>query len=331
MHGLHASACGSWRACGIDRGMTSLENKTTNAESLSLDHMRSFLAVVETGTQLRAASQLNTEQTTISRHIKRVQEHFGGGLFEAGASGRLSTRGFIVEQAFRAAMTELSRTRERLAVDQPVLRIGLIRPIRPLLEKALREQADVPDIPRFDVRLLEMGPEAQARALTRRELDIAISYAIPELATRTDIEESLITEEPFALVIPERAWVRGKPSIDILGSLLYAHSPRRRSSRLAEVAEQWLNDNGVAPKRSIECEWGSEILAYAGSGYGFGFLPALWSMGFHEGTVFAPVPEFQATAKVAAYTLQHVTPWVTRLRENLSEGARAALREFRGK
>src|SRR5215475_782568 len=96
------------------------QDDKTNADSLGLDHMRSFIAVVETGSQVRAAKRLRVAQTTVSRHIDRVQEHFGGGLFEAGSSGRLSTRGLIVEQAVRAAMATLSRTRDRLALDRPV-------------------------------------------------------------------------------------------------------------------------------------------------------------------------------------------------------------------
>jgi DNA-binding transcriptional LysR family regulator len=311
--------------------MSDLEASATNAESLGLDHMRAFIAVVETGSQAAAARRLRAQQTTISRHIKRVQEHFGGGLFVAGASGPLTTRGLLVEQSLRAAMAELSRTRDRLAVDRPVLRIGFIRAMRPLVEKALRSQVKVHGIPAFDVRLLELSNEVQARALVRRELDIAIAYAVPELATRAGIEASLVTEEPFALVIPERAWVDGRPSLAVLAPLLYAYSPRRLSNQVAEAGERWLSDHRLEPKSTVECAMGSEIIAYAGSGYGYGFLPALWSMADHEGVVFAPVAGFSATARIAAYSLQHVSPWVTRLRENLTTAAQVALQDFRAR
>jgi DNA-binding transcriptional LysR family regulator len=304
------------------------DNHANNAESLSLDHLRAFIAVVETGSQIRAAKRLRIGQPTVSRHIDRVQEHFGGGLFEAGASGPLSTRGLLVEQSVRAAIAELSRTRQRLAVDRPVLRIGFMRPVRPLIESALRNQARPHGVPRFDVRLLELTADMQARALARRELDIAISYAIPELAARAGIEESPVTEQPFALVVPERACVRGKLSVAALSTLVYVQSPARMSQVLADAGQQWLTQKRLTPARIVECELGSEILAYAGAGHGYGFLPALWSMERHDGAVFVPVTPFAGTAKIAAYTLQHVTPWVTRLREDLSAGARAALQAF---
>jgi DNA-binding transcriptional LysR family regulator len=313
---------------GTDHAMSELKKSLDNAESLGLDHLRAFIAVIETGSQVRAAKRLGVAQATVCRHIDRVQEHFGGGLFEAGASGKLSTRGQLVEQSARAAMVELSRTRDRLALERPVLRIAFIRPMRTVVEKALRGQGRAYGIPAFDVRLLELDSESQARALGRGELDIAICYALAELATRDGIEESLVTEQPFALAIPERAFVHGKIAVNVLAPLLYAHSPRRLSSQLADAGETWLKQQRLMPKRSVECELGSEILAYAGAGHGYGFLPALWSTANHEGVVFHPVRNFAATAKIAAYSLAHVTPWITRLRENLSAAARAALKEF---
>ena len=308
---------------------TTRDRVTTNDESLGLDHMRAFIAVIETGSQVRAAKRLRVAQTTVCRHIERVQQHFGGGLFEAGASGPLSTRGVLVEQSLRTAMATLSRARDWLAAERPVLRIGFIRPMRPLVERALRGQLSSRQAQGFEVRLFELPADAQAHALERRELDIAISYN-GDFAGRDGIEASLVTEEPFALVIPDRAWVDGKPSRKVLSTLLYAYSPRHLSEQLNAAADKWLEQNGLDPSRRVECALGTEIMAYAGAGHGFGFLPALWSLASHDGVVFAPI-DFAATARIAAYSLQHVKPWVTELRERLSAAARAALDDFRRK
>lgn len=167
---MHDRACGELGERDTKTPVSQHDDEATNADSLGLDHLRSFIAVIETGSQMRAARRLRVAQTTISRHIERIQEHFGGGLFAAGASGPLSTRGKLVEQSVRTAMTELARTRDRLAVERPVLRIGFIRPLRPLLETALRAQAGVRGGPRFDVRLLELTGELQASALTHETL-----------------------------------------------------------------------------------------------------------------------------------------------------------------
>ncbi|HVU05515.1 MAG TPA: LysR family transcriptional regulator [Polyangiaceae bacterium] len=304
------------------------EHPASNADSLSLDHLRSFLAVVETGSQVRAAKRLGVAQTTICRHLERVQTHFGGSLFESGASGRLSARGLLVEQAARNAVAGLSTTRERLANDRPLLRLGYVAPVRPLIVSALRSQLTGDGREAFDVRLSELGGEAQSRALERRELDIAVSYAIPDLAERKDIDASLLAEEPFALVIPAHAWARGKPSLTAMAPLLHATWPRRLSRQAAEAQATWLEEHGLSPSRTVECERGSEIVAYAGAGCGYGFLPALWSMSAHPGAVFVPV-DLGVTAPISAYSLQHASPWVTHLRQQLSVAARRALRSFR--
>jgi DNA-binding transcriptional LysR family regulator len=302
----------------------------TNADSLGLDHMRAFIAVVETGSQVQAAKRLRVAQTTVCRQIERVQEHFGGGLFERGASGGLSTRGALVEQALRTAMAVLSQTRDRLALEHPVLRIGFIRPVRSLLEAALYQRTKAATGEAFEVRLLELSSERQARALANRELDIAICYALPELAARTDIEASLVSEQPFALVIPERAFVRGKPSASVLATLDHVRLPRRYARSAADAGERWLRDHGIAPRHSLDCELGTEIVAYAAAGRGYGFLPALWSLERYRGVVFVAAPNFGVRATIAAYSLRHVRPWVTRLRQDLSAAARAALKAFEG-
>jgi DNA-binding transcriptional LysR family regulator len=123
---------------GTPAAMAKAENNATNAESLGLDHLRAFLAVVEKQTQVAAARQLRVTQATIARHIYRVQEHFGGWLFDGRSSGKLSTRGLLVEQSVRVVLAELARTRERMKRNGPVLRIGYIPAVRRLLETALR-------------------------------------------------------------------------------------------------------------------------------------------------------------------------------------------------
>jgi DNA-binding transcriptional LysR family regulator len=168
MHSTHEAACAVGSVRDIALGMSRHKRDYTNDESIGVEHFQAFLAVVETGSQKQAATRLRSQQPTISRRLKRVQNHFGGGLFEAGLSGPLSTRGALVEQALRAVMTELTHTRDRLLLDHPVLRIGFIRPMRALLERALRERIKVPGIPTFDVRLLEMNAELLARACSPR-------------------------------------------------------------------------------------------------------------------------------------------------------------------
>jgi DNA-binding transcriptional LysR family regulator len=218
----------------------------------------------------------------------------------------------------------LVRTRERLA-ERPVLRIGFIRLARPLLEDALRQQHSERRAPRFDVRLLEMTSEAQARALGRDELDVAIGFDIPDLVSRADVETSIVAELRYALVLPERAWVNGQPSPRVLRTLSHVHPPRRYARANVEAAERWLMAHDIVPARALEQASATELIAYAASGHGFGFLLERWKAMASAGVVFANVPDYEATARIAVCSLRHVTTHVTALRTSLEASARAAL------
>ena len=299
------------------------------ADSIGLDHMRAFLALVDGGSQVAAARTLRVAQGTISRHVERVQQHFGGGLFEPGAGVLLSTRGRMVEHALRAALDGLSLTRDRLLPSRPVLRIGFIRAVRLIVEEALCGQATRRKRPGFDVRLLEMTTDEQMKALARRDLDIAICYTTGDPAYRDELEETLVADEPIALVVPQAAWVRGKLMHKRLEGLTHARVLERHSPQFARGSSEWIARERVRPGKWVDCDSGGEVLAYAGSGHGFGFLPALWSLTNHQRAVFVPPSGFAPRVRIAAYSLHHVSPWVSQLRDDISELARQALSEFR--
>lgn len=51
------------------------------------EHMRSFLAVVETRSLSAAARQLGMSQPTLGRHIRELEAAYGAALFKRGAKG----------------------------------------------------------------------------------------------------------------------------------------------------------------------------------------------------------------------------------------------------
>lgn len=72
----------------------------------------------------------------------------------------------------------------------------------------------------------------------------------------------------------------------------------------------------------------AEILAYAGSGRGYGFLPALWSMVPHEGVVFAAAADIGAAVAIAAYWLPQLETIVAPTIARLGQVAEAGLQGF---
>jgi len=77
---------------------------------LDTDQLRSFLAIVDTGSFTRASERVHKTQSAVSMHIKRLEERLGRGLFEKQGRGvRLSEDGEkLVDYARRMLQIEAS-------------------------------------------------------------------------------------------------------------------------------------------------------------------------------------------------------------------------------
>jgi DNA-binding transcriptional LysR family regulator len=75
---------------------------------LDTDQLRSFLAIVDTGSFTRAAERVNKTQSAVSMHIRRLEEQLGCALFiKQGRGTRLSDEGEkLIEYARRIVQTE---------------------------------------------------------------------------------------------------------------------------------------------------------------------------------------------------------------------------------
>ncbi len=75
---------------------------------LDTDQLRSFLAIVDTGSFTRAAERVNKTQSAVSMHIRRLEEQLGCALFiKQGRGARLSEEGErLIDYARRIIQTE---------------------------------------------------------------------------------------------------------------------------------------------------------------------------------------------------------------------------------
>lgn len=75
---------------------------------LDTDQLRSFLAIVDTGSFTRAAERVNKTQSAVSMHIRRLEEQLGCALFiKQGRGTRLSEEGEkLIDYARRIIQTE---------------------------------------------------------------------------------------------------------------------------------------------------------------------------------------------------------------------------------
>src|SRR5437660_89136 len=97
---------------------------------LDTDQLRSFLAIVDTGSFTRAAERVNKTQSAVSMHVRRLEEQLGCTLFvKQGRGARLSEEGEkLIDFARRMMQIEAGA----LAALSPVVRAGLAVTILPL-------------------------------------------------------------------------------------------------------------------------------------------------------------------------------------------------------
>ena len=143
--------------------------------------IRSFLAVMESGSLLGAARKLNGSQPTLGRHIAQFEEQLGVPLFERTGRALVPTAAArkLAEHAATMQAGADSMARSLAASEQPTqgtVRISASQAVAcyllpPLLAR-LREQA-----PRITIVLVSSNAITN---LLRREADIAIRMVRPQ-------------------------------------------------------------------------------------------------------------------------------------------------------
>jgi DNA-binding transcriptional LysR family regulator len=142
--------------------------------------LRSFVAVVETGSLSQAAAQLDITQPSISRHMRELERLLGETLFERRPSGMVaSPRAMALYDNVRG-MQDLARRAEGLLGDAPKGVAGLVRittsvpfavhVLPPWLASLMHDEPELE---------IELRATQEIENLLRRDADIAVRFARP--------------------------------------------------------------------------------------------------------------------------------------------------------
>ncbi len=183
---------------------------------LDTDQLRSFLAIVDTGSFTKAAERVHKTQSAVSMHIRRLEEQLGCALFvKHGRGARLSAEGErLIEFARRIIQVEAGA----LAA---VSRKGLRGAVRLGIPDDYAESFLAEILSRFNRRhpLVEVSVVCEASL----ELAAQVAASALELALVTDHsgfhDFELLREEPLVWAAAERFRVEdGAPIPLALGS-----------------------------------------------------------------------------------------------------------------
>ena len=190
---------------------------------LDADQLRTFVAIVETGSFTRAADAVSKTQSAVSMQIKRLEERLGAALFERdGRHSRLTAQGeLLLEHARRIVRLN----EEALALFSKDALEGNVRLGTP------DDYADrfLPEIlarfsrsnPRADMTVVCEPSHMLAERIRQREIDLAIvTYSCPHLSPwENEGWISVFRREPLLWVASEKHFAHEETPVPLaLGS-----------------------------------------------------------------------------------------------------------------
>lgn len=186
--------------------------------------LRSFVAVLESGSLTAAAARLHTTQPTVGRHIRALERQLGETLFDRRPGGLVPTaratglyeRAAAAEQAVTGLALSLQRGTagsERAAQLAGVVRVTTsvifaVELLPALMAPLLEQHAQLQ---------IELTASDELRNLLRREADVAVRFVRP---TQAEVVAMRVGELPIGLFAHR--------------SYLERHGVPRRTSALAD-------------------------------------------------------------------------------------------------
>lgn len=183
---------------------------------MNLEVLRSFFAIVEHGSLNRAAVRLRLSQSTLTRQLAALEHEIGGRLFERTASGvALTAAGHALADGLRPVLTQFDavfeRTRTMACGKRAELRVGyLLSAAADYLHPALRALRK--SHPEVKVKLLDLSPGEQIRALRDGALDLAL---IGHAGTMIEREFFVrrVASLPVLVALPDHHPLAGRPAV----------------------------------------------------------------------------------------------------------------------
>lgn len=245
---------------------------------LETKQLKIFKTIVEVGSFTRAGARLNLSQPAISQHIRALEEHLGVPvLLRVGKRARPTPAGEVLLHCAEQVLDKIEDA-ERLVAEQGTGGGGLVRigggdaACHHLLPSVLKEF--VAQFPRVNLQLAS-GPTSTTLArVLAGELDVGL-VTLPVETDRIRVTE-IGRDELVAVTPPDHAWAerRRVQASDFAGESLILHE---RESRMTELLLQFLLEEGVFPRVTIEVDHVAVVKELVRHGLGIAVLPA-WSV-----------------------------------------------------
>ncbi|MDM0110396.1 LysR family transcriptional regulator [Variovorax sp. J22R24] len=215
-----------------------------------LGQMRAFLGVVQHGSLGRAAQELHVTQSALTRIIRRLEDQLGVPLFDRHASGMaLTPYGAALEPYASLLVAESANAVREIealrGLSKGIVRVGSVASaIENMLPAAVEKL--LTQWPGLHVNIVEGLDEELSTWLEKGEIDLAISFSMPETDDLIKISESG-WQDGCHIVAAKTHPLRSKARLELsdLAGAKWVLPPRKMGPR--EEWHQMFLKNGYPP------------------------------------------------------------------------------------
>jgi DNA-binding transcriptional LysR family regulator len=272
--------------------------------SMELRHIRYFTAAAEELNISRASQRLNVSQPAMSRLIHDLEAELGTALFVRERFGLSLTVAGDKLLVYAHQILDLCNEAVRVVGNAPdraqVLNVGFIASsISAFLGAALRTFRE--DNPGVVVKIHELSPGDQLKALRKHQIDIAL-IGKPCGAVRDEFETTVLFEMQLQAAIPATHRLADRKQINVkelAQDKFVGYSEESFPCRNQTVINA-CQVAGFRPDVHYQADSLVEVLAIICSGGGVSLMPADVASLSHPGVIFIPLMDTVETIDFAA-------------------------------
>ncbi|MGN7765039.1 LysR family transcriptional regulator [Paenibacillus sp. 22594] len=253
---------------------------------MDLKTLKTFQAIVQSGSFNRAAEELNYAQSTVTMQIQKLESDLGVQLLERGKGITLTEAGRLFHEQSLRIVKDMERLQSSItdlkSGEAGNVRIGAADPtasyrLPVILQKFMTR------FPKMELSVDISGSGALCNRLLSGELDVVLCSA-PELGKELHFEP--LFTEAFVLLMPEGHPLASAPVITadhLRGHRLLITAP---TCPYRKKLESVLRESAGPPLNTMEIGSMSALKFYVQSGLGIALVPEVTLDPVPPGTVF---------------------------------------------
>lgn len=244
---------------------------------MDLRYVESFVTTVDCGSIAEAARRLDMTAAAVAARLKALEADLNAQLLQrSGRSVRPTAAGLNILSSARALLRE-ARDLKALANEKVLLgelRLGtFVSALTTVLPSVLRGLYE--KHPDLSVSVVSNASTELCRMVASGDLDAAVVVE-PQFAMPKTCEWRTLMDEPLVLVVPRE--LAGRDPLELLRTIPFIQYDR--SVLGGQLADRYLHQQGITPKKRLEINGLMAIAAMIDQGLGISLLPdwsALWT------------------------------------------------------